>query len=193
MAKRTRPEPPAARKAAPKASSPAPKRAPSRPASPPKKELLPIDRQALLGLIRTLERGGVADFEYEDEKVRIRIARGPSGYVGGGQAMAFASPAGVGAAVSGPTAAIAAAAEVADDGIYVTSPFVGTFYRSPSPDSAAFVEVGSAVKKGQSLCIVEAMKLMNEIEADVAGTIAEILVENGKSVEFGQRLFRVKP
>jgi acetyl-CoA carboxylase biotin carboxyl carrier protein len=195
MAKRTRPELPAARKAASKAASPAPARKPSRVVSPPKpapkKELLPIDRQALLGLIRTLERGGVADFEYEDANVRIRIARGPSGYVGQGQAMAFASPSGTGAAVA--VTASAPIVEVADDGIYVTSPFVGTFYRSPSPESAAFVEVGSTVKKGQALCIVEAMKLMNEIEADVAGTIAEILVENGKSVEFGQRLFRVKP
>ena len=75
----------------------------------------------------------------------------------------------------------------------MTSPFVGTFYRSPSPDAGSFVEIGTQVKKGQTLCIVEAMKLMNEIESESAGTVAEILVENGKSVEFGQRLFRLKP
>jgi acetyl-CoA carboxylase biotin carboxyl carrier protein len=76
--------------------------------------------------------------------------------------------------------------------VFVTSPFVGTFYRSPSPDAPSFVEPGSAVREGQALCIVEAMKLMNEIEADCAGTIVEILAENGKSVEFGQKLFKVR-
>jgi acetyl-CoA carboxylase biotin carboxyl carrier protein len=81
----------------------------------------------------------------------------------------------------------------AKPGVVVTSPFVGTFYRAPSPDSAPFVEVGTVVKKGQALCIVEAMKLMNEIEADAPGKIAEILVQNGTPVEFGQALFRVEP
>ena len=77
-------------------------------------------------------------------------------------------------------------------GFVVAAPLVGTFYRSPSPDSPPFVEVGSTVKKGQVLCIVEAMKLMNEIEAEVAGTVAEILVQNGSPVEFGQPLFRLE-
>ncbi len=76
--------------------------------------------------------------------------------------------------------------------VYVTSPFVGTFYRSPSPDAPPFVDVGSSIREGQALCIVEAMKLMNEIEADCAGTIVEILAENGKPVEFGQKLFKVR-
>ena len=75
----------------------------------------------------------------------------------------------------------------------MTSPFVGTFYRAPNPESPAFAEVGARVKKGQTLCIVEAMKLMNEIEADVAGTVAEVYAENGKPVEYGQRLFRIVP
>jgi acetyl-CoA carboxylase biotin carboxyl carrier protein len=78
-------------------------------------------------------------------------------------------------------------------GTVMTSPFVGTFYRSPSPEQPAFVEVGSVVKKGQVLCIVEAMKLMNEIEAEVAGKVVEVLVENGQPVEFGQPLFRIEP
>ncbi|HYG68579.1 MAG TPA: acetyl-CoA carboxylase biotin carboxyl carrier protein [Anaeromyxobacteraceae bacterium] len=76
-------------------------------------------------------------------------------------------------------------------GVVVNSPFVGTFYRSPSPDSPAFVDVGSKVKKGQVLCIVEAMKLMNEIEAEVDGTVAEIFVQNATPVEFGEPLFRI--
>ncbi len=78
-------------------------------------------------------------------------------------------------------------------GHIISSPFVGTFYRAPAPDQPAFVDVGSVVKKGQVLCIVEAMKLMNEIESEVSGKVAEILVENGQPVEFGQALFRIEP
>jgi acetyl-CoA carboxylase biotin carboxyl carrier protein len=73
----------------------------------------------------------------------------------------------------------------------VTSPFVGTFYRAPSPESPSFVEIGQAVKKGQIVCIVEAMKLMNEIESESDGKVAEILVKNGEHVEYGQKLFRI--
>ena len=79
------------------------------------------------------------------------------------------------------------------EGDFVTSPFVGTFYRAPSPEADSFVEVGDSIVAGQVLCIVEAMKLMNEIEAEVAGTIVEVLVENGKPVEYGDRLFRIEP
>jgi acetyl-CoA carboxylase biotin carboxyl carrier protein len=75
----------------------------------------------------------------------------------------------------------------------VTSPFVGTFYRAPSPDSPPYVDVGTRVKKGQVLCIVEAMKLMNEIESEVEGVVAEVLVQNATPVEFGQGLFRIEP
>ena len=74
----------------------------------------------------------------------------------------------------------------------MTSPFVGSFYRSPTPDAPPFVEVGSVVRAGQTLCIIEAMKLMNEIEAECAGTVIEVFAQNGKSVEFGQKLFRIK-
>lgn len=77
-------------------------------------------------------------------------------------------------------------------GHVITSPFVGTFYRSPAPDQPPYAEVGTAVKKGQVLCIIEAMKLMNEIESEVAGKVAEVLVQNGQPVEFGQPLFRIE-
>jgi acetyl-CoA carboxylase biotin carboxyl carrier protein len=77
--------------------------------------------------------------------------------------------------------------------VYITSPFVGTFYRSPSPEAPAFVEVGTRVRKGQVLCIVEAMKLMNEIESDVDGTVVAVLAENGQPVEFGEPLFQIRP
>jgi acetyl-CoA carboxylase biotin carboxyl carrier protein len=97
--------------------------------------------------------------------------------------------------VAAPAAAPAPKAEAKADapGTYVSSPFVGTFYRAPSPDSPAFTDVGQKVKKGQVLCIVEAMKLMNEIECEVDGTVAEILVQNATPVEFGEKLFRIVP
>jgi acetyl-CoA carboxylase biotin carboxyl carrier protein len=97
-------------------------------------------------------------------------------------------------ASGGAAAAPKAEAKAADKpGSLVTSPFVGTFYRAPSPDSPPFVDVGQKVKKGQVLCIVEAMKLMNEIECEVDGTVAEILVQNATPVEFGEPLFRIVP
>jgi acetyl-CoA carboxylase biotin carboxyl carrier protein len=94
-----------------------------------------------------------------------------------------------------PAAAPAARveAEAGQPGVIVSSPFVGTFYRAPSPDSPPFVEVDQKVKKGQVLCIVEAMKLMNEIECEVDGTVAEIYVQNATPVEFGEKLFRIVP
>jgi acetyl-CoA carboxylase biotin carboxyl carrier protein len=98
----------------------------------------------------------------------------------------------VGAVAPSTEADRKAAAEVDANVVEVTSPFVGTFYRAPAPDAPSFVERGDSVRQGQSLCIVEAMKLMNEIEAECAGTVIDILVENGKPVEFGQLLFRIR-
>jgi acetyl-CoA carboxylase biotin carboxyl carrier protein len=92
-----------------------------------------------------------------------------------------------------PAPAPAPAAQALPEGTTVNSPFVGTFYRSPSPDSAVFVDVGTRVKKGQTLCIVEAMKLMNEIESELDGEVVAILVENAKPVEFGTPLFIIRP
>jgi acetyl-CoA carboxylase biotin carboxyl carrier protein len=96
--------------------------------------------------------------------------------------------------VAAPAPAAKAEAKPADKpGTIVSSPFVGTFYRAPSPESPPFVDVGAKVKKGQTLCIVEAMKLMNEIEAEVDGVVAEIFVQNATPVEFGEPLFRIVP
>ena len=105
-------------------------------------------------------------------------------------APAVPAPSPATSAVPAPAAAPAKAAD--KPGAIVTSPFVGTFYRAPSPDSPPFVEVGTLVKKGQVLCIVEAMKLMNEIEVEVAGRVAEIFVQNATPVEFGEKLFRIE-
>jgi acetyl-CoA carboxylase biotin carboxyl carrier protein len=97
-------------------------------------------------------------------------------------------------AAAAPAAASGAPAPRADDRSHVvTSPFVGTFYRKPNPDSTPYVSLGDRVQKGQVLCIVEAMKLMNEIEADAAGTIAAILVDDNQPVEYGQPLFKISP
>ena len=146
-----------------------------------------INLKQLDELLRLLAKRNVAEFEFEDEQVRIRLSRGEL-------VRAVAATGSVSTPPPAPGDLPVAAARAADDDsvVYVTSPFVGTFYRSPSPDAPSFVEIGSAIREGQALCIVEAMKLMNEIEADCAGVILEILTENGKPVEFGQKLFKVK-
>ena len=141
---------------------------------------LPLDH--LQSLLKTLDEGGVSEFEYEDDKVRVKVA------LARGQAPV------VSAVAAAPLAAAPAprAADSDPNLVFVTSPFVGTFYRSPSPEAEPFVSPNGSVKKGQTLCIIEAMKLMNEIEAEFAGQVIEVLVESGKSVEFGQKLFKIK-
>ncbi|MCC6215096.1 MAG: acetyl-CoA carboxylase biotin carboxyl carrier protein [Polyangiaceae bacterium] len=142
-----------------------------------------LPTQELEGLLQLLREHGATEFEYEDEGYRLRI-----GFAGAPVTVAAASPA------PAPAAAAATASpepEEAANVVWIASPFVGTFYRAPSPDAAPFVEVGVNVRKGQVLCIVEAMKLMNEIESEHAGTLLEVLVENGQAVEYGQRLFKL--
>jgi acetyl-CoA carboxylase biotin carboxyl carrier protein len=147
-----------------------------------------IPLKKLKQLLSTLEEGGASEFEYEDEKVRMRVTLGRGTVVR--EALVTQAPV---AATAAATAPPAKPVEAGDPNVVlVTSPFVGTFYRASSPESPVFVEVGASVKKGQTLCIIEAMKLMNEIEAEHAGTVVEILAENGKSVEFGQKLFKIK-
>jgi acetyl-CoA carboxylase biotin carboxyl carrier protein len=145
-----------------------------------------LDLDKLSALFDLLAAKEVAEFEHEENGVRIRVARGV--------AIAPApAPLAVGSAPAARQAA-AAAVDTAPSGDYldVTSPFVGSFYCSPTPDAPAFVEVGSVVRPGQTLCIIEAMKLMNEIEAECAGTVTEVFAQNGKNVEYGQKLFRIK-
>jgi acetyl-CoA carboxylase biotin carboxyl carrier protein len=132
-----------------------------------------------------LERGG---------GVRLRIRRGPPPAAAGQMQMPMMMQAPMAAPGAAPREATGSspAAAVEKPGKLITSPFVGTFYRAASPDSPNYVEVNASVKKGQVLCIVEAMKLMNEIEAEFDGKVAEILVENGNPVEYGQPLFRIE-
>ncbi|ATB27978.1 acetyl-CoA carboxylase biotin carboxyl carrier protein [Melittangium boletus] len=166
-----------------------------------------LDVESLRQIVEILEASEVTRLVWQRGDERLLIRRGPvpaptivhaapiSPSVSPAPVMA-AAPVAAAPAPAAPSAAVAAApvaAPAEKPGHSVTSPFVGTFYRTPAPDQPSFVEVGSVVKKGQVLCIIEAMKLMNEIEADVAGRVAEILVENGQPVEFGQALFRIEP
>jgi acetyl-CoA carboxylase biotin carboxyl carrier protein len=139
-------------------------------------------------LAAVLRRHDLSEIEVERDGVRLYLRRG-------GELVAAAPPvhAPAPAPVALPSGGSAPATETSDGNVsYITSPFVGTFYRAPSPDSAPFVDAGTRVKKGQTLCIVEAMKLMNEIESEVDGVVVQILVESGQAVEYGEPLFKIK-
>jgi acetyl-CoA carboxylase biotin carboxyl carrier protein len=149
-----------------------------------------MDLRKLKKLIDLVQESGIAELEITEGEERVRIASGGAVTVTPAAAPA-AAPAPVAAApLAAPAAAPAApTAPAAAEGHTVKAPMVGTFYRSPAPDAKPFVEVGGVVKEGQTICVIEAMKLMNEIEADASGTIKAILVENGQPVEYGQALF----
>ncbi len=147
-----------------------------------------VDFDEVRRVIALLEEKNLAVFELEVEGFRIKIERAVATPIPVLTAQPMAAP--LGAAATIPSAP---APEIDKNLHVVTSPMVGTFYRAPDPTAAPFVDIGDVVKKGQTLCIIEAMKLMNEIEADVDGTIAEVFVENAKPVEFGQKLFAINP
>ncbi|MBK7659181.1 MAG: acetyl-CoA carboxylase biotin carboxyl carrier protein [Betaproteobacteria bacterium] len=153
-----------------------------------------MDLRKLKKLIDLVQESGIGELEITEGEEKVRISR-----AGTAAPMVMASqpmqmlPAGIAtgpAAGTAPAEAAPAAAEPA--GHTLKSPMVGTFYRSPSPGAPSFVEVGQAVSKGQTLCIIEAMKLLNEIESDKAGVVKAILVENGQPVEYGQPLFVIE-
>jgi acetyl-CoA carboxylase biotin carboxyl carrier protein len=156
-----------------------------------------MDLRKLKKLIDLVEESGIAELEVTEGEEKVRITR-----VSANAPIAYAQPVGavqMPAAFAAPAAAPAAAAPAAapaapelDEQNVVKSPMVGTFYRSPSPGAKKFVEVGSQVQVGDTLCIIEAMKLMNEIESDRAGTIKAILVEEGQPVEYGEPLFVIE-
>ena len=156
-----------------------------------------MDLRKLKTLIDLVQQSGIAELEITEGEEKVRISRGlPSAAhaapvahvvtlpVAAGQSPAAASPPGVpGAAADGD------AAPAVPEGHVIRSPMVGTFYRSSAPGAKSFVEVGQAVKSGDTLCIIEAMKLLNEIDADQDGTVKAILVESGQPVEYGEPLF----
>lgn len=154
-----------------------------------------MDLRKLKTLIDLVAESGISELEVTEADGKVRIVKNaaPVMMAAPVQAMApapvGAAPATVGATTTAP--AVAPAAPELPPGHIVKSPMVGTFYRSPSPGAKPFVELGQAVKEGETLCIIEAMKLLNEIESDASGEIKQILVENGQPVEYGQPLFIV--
>ncbi len=151
-----------------------------------------MDLRKLKKLIDLVEESGIAEIEVTEGEEKVRITRTTAA-----AAPVYAAPAPVAAAPvaapAAPAAAAPAAAPAARDlSNAQKSPMVGTFYRAPGPNAAAFVEVGQQVKAGDTLCIIEAMKLMNEIEAEKSGVVKEILVENGTPVEYGEPLFIIE-
>jgi acetyl-CoA carboxylase biotin carboxyl carrier protein len=148
-----------------------------------------VDLRKLKKLIDLVQESGIAELEITEGEEKVKIVKGGAA-VSMAPAPALAQHAPVQSAPGAATEAAAAATAPAEpEGHPVKAPMVGTFYRSPSPDAKVFVEVGQAVKAGDTICIIEAMKLMNEIEADAAGVVKAILVENGQPVEYGQPLF----
>ena len=150
-----------------------------------------MDLRKLKKLIDLVEESGIAEIEVTEgeEKVRITRTTAAAAPIYAAPAPAAAAPV---AAPAAPAAAPAATPAARDLSNAQKSPMVGTFYRAPGPNAAAFVEVGKQVKAGDTLCIIEAMKLMNEIEAEKSGVVKEILVENGTPVEYGEPLFIIE-
>lgn len=145
-------------------------------------------------IIKIVEKSEIAELEWEKNKERIRIRKdfqGPAPTV----SYTVPAPTGAPAPARAPEASAAAAAPKAENSRTkdLLSPFVGTFYASPSPSAPKYVEVGAKVKKGDVLCIVEAMKIMNEIEAEFPGKVVAVLVKDGQPVQYGQPLFQIEP
>ncbi|HNV58218.1 MAG TPA: acetyl-CoA carboxylase biotin carboxyl carrier protein [Rhodoferax sp.] len=151
-----------------------------------------MDLRKLKTLIDLVSDSNVSELEITEAEGKVRIVKGGGAMVHSyAPAPVYAAPqaAPVGAA---PVAVATAPVEAVEAGHTVKSPMVGTFYRSSSPGAKAFVEIGSVVKEGETICIIEAMKILNEIEADKAGTISRILCDNGQAVEYGQPLFIIE-
>jgi len=148
-----------------------------------------LNMEELRELARLVDEHGFTEFEFENEKIRVRLGKAVT-YTAAPPPMAQAQPAAP-AAPQSPQEVEEKPEE--DDGLFqITSPIVGTFYRSPSPDKPAYVKEGDVVSPDSVVCIVEAMKLMNEIQAEVSGEIVKVYVENAEPVEFGQPLFGIK-
>lgn len=145
-----------------------------------------MDLRKLKKLIDLVEESGISELELTEDGEKVRISRN---FTMAAPAQHYAPANYAAPQVAAPAAAPAEVAPAVEEGHAVKSPMVGTFYRSPSPDAKAFVEVGDTVAIGDTLCIIEAMKLLNEIEADKAGVVKKILVDNGQAIEYGEPLF----
>lgn len=153
-----------------------------------------MDISEIKKIVELMQEHDVSKFELEEEAFRLSLVRGLGEDIKMVQPLPTAMPVAAPAPAAAPAAASpAAAAEVDDGSAEIKSPIVGTFYRSSSPDSDPFVKVGDSVDKDSVVCIVEAMKVMNEIKAEAKGVITKILVENASPVVYGQPLFKIKP
>ena len=148
-----------------------------------------MDLQQIEKLVQIIENSSMLEFSIQEGDIKIKMSKRA------GESIAVPFAPGMGMPVAGTAAPEAATADETsgevEEETYITSPIVGTFYSAPSPEAKAFVKVGDRVKAGETVCILEAMKLMNEIESDFDGKVAEIYVENGQAVEYGQPLFRI--
>jgi acetyl-CoA carboxylase biotin carboxyl carrier protein len=163
-----------------------------------------LDLKQIKQIIDLMKRSELTEFAVEEEGFKLKIRRGANGVPvitssTGSTAPIAAGPDGPAASATNPSAATAAGlpspagGDKEEPGVtYIKAPMVGTFYRAPSPESPPFVEVNAKVSENSVVCIIEAMKIMNEIQAEAKGTVVEILVENGQPVEYGQRLFKIK-
>jgi acetyl-CoA carboxylase biotin carboxyl carrier protein len=152
-----------------------------------------MDIRKVKKLIELLEESGIAEIEIHEGEESVRISRNSQHAAPVAAApVAAPAPAAAAAPVAAPAAEAAESGSAVPAGHQVTSPIVGTFYRSPSPSAKAFVEVGQNVNAGDTLCIIEAMKIMNQIEADKSGVVKAILAENGDPVEYGQPLIIIE-
>jgi len=156
-----------------------------------------MDLKELQNFIRFVAKSGAQEVSLETDDFKITVKTGPDGVVYAQAPVLTAAPAVAAApvAAAAPAALAAAAAPAEDTSKYVTvtAPMIGTFYRKPSPDKPVFVNVGDTVKAGQTVCIIEAMKLFNEIECEVSGTVVKVIADDMKPVEYGQPLFLVDP
>jgi acetyl-CoA carboxylase biotin carboxyl carrier protein len=153
-----------------------------------------MDLRKLKKLIDLVQESGIAELEITEGEEKVKIVKGGAVSIVPASAAPLVlgtapAPAEARSAPAAPAAPPAAEPEAGQEGHVVKAPMVGTFYRSASPDAKPFVEVGQTIKEGQTICIIEAMKLMNEIEADASGVVKAVLVENGQPVEYGQPLF----
>ncbi len=154
-----------------------------------------MDLKDIKAIIDLMKKNSISEFELEKQEFKIKLKRGGIGVVGAEEApsLLYASPAAVPFREPAPQLAAPAPSATAAHEIEIKSPMIGTFYRAPSPESAPYIDVGSEVGPETVVCIIEAMKVMNEIKAEVRGVVTQILVDNAKPVEFGQVLFKLRP
>jgi acetyl-CoA carboxylase biotin carboxyl carrier protein len=156
--------------------------------------IVPLDANELREILLTLNQTDIAELHFKTADFELNLKRAAAVPVAVPQVLQAAAPTGAIAAPALSTEVVpSTSAPSLDKYIDVPSPIVGTFYGSPGPEESPFVEIGMKVRKGQVVCIIEAMKIMNEIEAEVSGEVIEILVQNGQPIEYGQPLMRVNP